>query len=49
MMSEIRGISRETVRKILLEDTRKRKVCVKFVPQKLIEEEKQHEQQQQLN
>jgi hypothetical protein len=40
MMSDELNISKETIRQILHEDFRKR-VCVKFVPQRLTDEQKQ--------
>jgi DNA-binding transcriptional regulator YhcF (GntR family) len=32
MLEEMTGINRETVRKILVEDLKKKKVCARFVP-----------------
>jgi hypothetical protein len=40
MLEEITGINRETVRKILIEDLKKKKVCVRFVPHLLTPDRK---------
>jgi hypothetical protein len=42
LLEEITGINRETVRKILLEDLKKKKVCAHFVPH-LLRPDQQHE------
>src|SRR5579863_9141 len=45
MMSEELNIPRETVRKIVRHDLRKRKLCSRFVPRHLTEEQKQQRMQ----
>jgi histone-lysine N-methyltransferase SETMAR len=41
MMSDKLNINKETIRQILHEDLRKRKICAKFVPHSLTDEQKQ--------
>jgi transposase len=41
MMSDELNINKETVRQILHEDLRKRKICAKFVPHRLTDEQKE--------
>jgi hypothetical protein len=41
MMLDVININKETVRQILHEDLRKRKICAKFVPRSLTDEQKQ--------
>jgi transposase len=41
MMSDELNINKKTIRQILHEDLRKRKICVKFVPHSLTDEQKQ--------
>jgi hypothetical protein len=40
MLEEMKGISRQTVRTILIEDLKKKKVCSRFVPHLLTPEQK---------
>jgi hypothetical protein len=40
MLEEMTGINRETVRKILAEDLKKKKVCARFVPHLLMPDQK---------
>jgi hypothetical protein len=42
IVEEMAGISRETVRKILVEDLKKKKVCAHFVPH-LLTPDQQHQ------
>jgi hypothetical protein len=41
MMLDELNINKETIRQILHEDLRKRKICAKFVPHSLRDEQKQ--------
>jgi histone-lysine N-methyltransferase SETMAR len=40
MMADQLNISKETIREILREDSRKRRICAKFVPHRLTDEQK---------
>jgi hypothetical protein len=40
LLEEMTGINRETVRKILVEDLKKKKVCARFVPHLLTPDQK---------